>query len=89
MVTEVDQDICFLDSNLPAEILVSGEVSHSWVLDSDASLHVTPHREWFTSYESGSHGTVSLGDGYECDIVGIGDICMILPNATQFKIEKV
>ena len=89
MVTEVDQDICFLDSNLPAEILVSGEVSHSWVLDSGASLHVTPHREWFTSYESGSHGTVSLGDSYECNIVGIGDICMILPNGTQFKIEKV
>ena len=70
-------------------ILVSGEVSHSWVLDLGALLHVTPHREWFTSYESGNHGTISLGDSYECDIVSIGDICMILPNGTQFKIEKV
>ena len=84
-----DQDICFLDSSVPAEILVSGEISHSWILDSSALLHVTPHREWFSSYEARNVGTVALGDSYECEIAGIGNISMILPNGSHFVIRNV
>ena len=40
-----------LQSSLPIELLVSGEVSHTLVLDLRASLHVTPHKEWFTTYK--------------------------------------
>ena len=62
------------------EILVSGEVSHAWIWDSGATLHVTRHREWFSHYEE----TVGTG---ACDIVGIGDIVMVLSNGTRFVIE--
>ena len=27
-------------------------LSHTWLLDFGASLHVTPHREWFTCYKA-------------------------------------
>lgn len=55
------QDTLCLESSLFAEILVSDEVSHTcWILDSGASLHVTPHHEWFTRYEE-TIGSVTLG----------------------------
>ena len=41
-------DTLSLDSKLSTEVLVSGKISHTWILDSGASLHVTPHRDWFT-----------------------------------------
>ena len=27
-------------------------VVQDWIMDSRASFHVTPHREWFTSYDA-------------------------------------
>ena len=77
-----------LDSKLSAEVLVSGEISHTWILDSGASLHVTPHRDWFTRYEE-TYGAVTLGDSYTCDIVGIGDITIEFSNGMHLVIEKV
>ncbi|MCO5573907.1 hypothetical protein L7F22_027682 [Adiantum nelumboides] len=88
MLTENDdvfydaQETLSLQSTMPAELLVSGEVSHTWILDSGASLHVTPHRHWFTTYEE-TIGTVTLGDSYSCDIVGIGDIAMVMANGVN------
>ena len=29
-----------------------------WVMDSGASFHVTPHREWFTNYDAKRTGRV-------------------------------
>ena len=63
-------------------------MSHTWILDSGASLHVTPHKEWFTCYEE-TIGSVTLGDSYSCDIVGIGDIAMVLSNDYRFILENV
>ena len=73
---------------MTAEILVSGEVSHAWILDSGASLHGTPHREWFSRYEE-IVGTITLGNSFACNIVGIGDIPMVLSNGMHFVIENV
>ena len=39
--------ILCLESSLSIEVLVSGHVSHTWILDLVANFHVTPHREWF------------------------------------------
>ncbi|KAL0293416.1 UNVERIFIED_CONTAM: Retrovirus-related Pol polyprotein from transposon TNT 1-94 [Sesamum radiatum] len=46
----------------------------AWILDSRCSYHITPNREWFTSYRSGNSGSVYLGDDRCCSIVGIGDV---------------
>ena len=74
---------------MSTEILVSGgEVSHAWILDSGASLHVMPHREWFSRYEE-TVGTITLGKTFACDIIGIGDIPMVLSNGMRFVVENV
>ena len=42
-----------------------------WILDLGCSYHITPNREWFTSYRSANSGCVYLGDDRCCNIVGI------------------
>ena len=41
---DAQESLC-LESTVSIEILVGGEVSHAWILDSGASLHVTPRIE--------------------------------------------
>ena len=45
-----------------------------WVLDSGASFHVTPHREWFSTYDAARKGRVRLGNDFSYDIIGVGDV---------------
>ena len=80
--------ILCLESSLSAEVLVSGYVSHTWIMDSGAAFHVTPHREWFSHYEEIS-GTVTFGDNHQSDIVGIGDITLVFSNGSRLVIEDV
>ena len=49
--------------------LVNAECS--WVVDSDASFHLTPKRECFSSYTTSDYGHVRMGNDGECKIVGI------------------
>lgn len=84
---DAHKSLC-LESSFSPIILVNGEMSHAWIIDSSASLHVTPHREWFSRYEE-TVGTVTLGDSYACNIVGIGDITMVFSNGMRFTIENV
>ena len=55
---------------------VSGEVpKDKWLVDSGASSHMTPKREYFTEYRSFSTPEkVALGDGRVVEAVGIGSI---------------
>ena len=46
----------------------------SWVLDSGASFHATPHRELSENYVSGNLGKVYLGDDQACNITRKGDV---------------
>jgi hypothetical protein len=36
----------------------------AWLVDSGASFHMTPHREWFCEYERYDGGNVFLGDEF-------------------------
>ena len=56
---------------LPTEALTTSDDGYSqdWILDLGASFHVTPHRDWFNTYDIGMHGYVHLGNNYACDIV--------------------
>jgi hypothetical protein len=45
-----------------------------WVVDTAASFHITPHRDFFSSYTSGNFGWVRMGNEAKCEIVGMGDI---------------
>ena len=47
-----------------------------WIIDTEASYHVTPNKEFFTSYRLGDFGTVKMGNTSYSKIVGIGDVCI-------------
>ena len=57
--------------------------AQNWILDSGASFHVTPHREWFSSYAP-IQGIVKLGDSYELEVIGIGDVKIQMHHGTTF-----
>ena len=70
------------------KILYSTEEAHTWLLDSGATFHVTPHHEWFTDY-SRSAGSVRLGNAQECQIAGVGTIPLRLPNGNTITLQQV
>jgi hypothetical protein len=39
-----------------------------------ASFHITPHRDFFSSYTSGNFGWVRMGNEAKCEIIGMRDI---------------
>jgi len=49
---------------------------YEWVVDSAASFHVTPHRDYFISYTVGDFGHVKMGNQGVSKIVGTGDILL-------------
>ena len=53
----------------------STHVDHeAWLIDSGASFHFTPHREWFCEYEKYDGGDVFLGDDTKARIIGRGKV---------------
>ena len=53
----------------------STHVDHeAWLIDSGASFHFTPHREWFCEYEKYNGGDVFLGDDRKARIIGRGKV---------------
>jgi hypothetical protein len=49
-----------------------------WLIDSGASYHMTPHREWFSEYEKYDGGDVFLGDDSTTKIMGHGKVKLLL-----------
>ncbi|GAA0173956.1 hypothetical protein LIER_27451 [Lithospermum erythrorhizon] len=45
-----------------------------WVIDSGASLNVTPHKIFFSSYELGDYGVAKMGNNGVSEIVAVGDV---------------
>src|SRR4051812_20547706 len=48
-------------------------VEDSWILDTDATFYMCPHKRLFAEYRQIS-GTVHLGDGRSSSVDGIGSI---------------
>ena len=51
-----------------------------WVLDLGASFHTTSHQEIIQNYAACDFGKVYLVDGMALDVVGMGDVRILLPN---------
>jgi hypothetical protein len=53
----------------------STHVDHeAWLVDSGASFHMTPDREWFYKYERYDGGNFFLGDDSTTRIIGWGKV---------------
>ncbi|KAG8475529.1 hypothetical protein CXB51_032298 [Gossypium anomalum] len=50
------------------------KVSKEWILDSGCTFHISPNRDWFTTYEIVSEGVVLMGNNASCKITGVGTI---------------
>ncbi|KAJ4702231.1 Retrovirus-related Pol polyprotein from transposon TNT 1-94 [Melia azedarach] len=70
--------VAVADTNSEEDIaLVADEhTDHNdvWILDSGASYHICPRREWFTTYEQVDGGNISMANSSVCKAVGIGSI---------------
>ena len=45
-----------------------------WVVDTAASYHATPNREFFNTYKVGDFRCVKMGNTASSNAVGIGDV---------------
>ena len=72
-----------------ALILSVDNISDSWVVDSGASFHATPHRKHFLDYVQGDFGQVHLGDDAPCKIVGMGKVKIKQKNGNQWLLKEV
>ena len=53
--------------------------SASWIIDSGASRHMTPHQGWFVDYVTlSTPEKVGLGDGHAVDAIGVGSVRVML-----------
>ena len=52
-------------------------------------FHTIPHQEIIQNYVEGDFGKVYLADGEALDVMGMGDIRIILPNGFVWLLQKV
>ena len=84
-----DEDVTFASVFSPGALMSDSTFPSQWLLDVDATFHVTSYREWFCSYSSGMLGSVHLTDGSVHDIVGAGDVRLSLPSGASYLLRHV
>ncbi|RDX93346.1 hypothetical protein CR513_24405, partial [Mucuna pruriens] len=47
-----------------------------WIIDSGATLHVTPRKEFFTSYTAGDFGVLKMGNDGVTKVINVCDVCL-------------
>ena len=52
-------------------------------------FHVTSHQEWFSTYADGKTRCMHLGNGYACDIEGVGDVRFAFANGSSYVLQNV
>ncbi|WVY90442.1 hypothetical protein V8G54_035956 [Vigna mungo] len=61
----------------------------TWIVDTGASFHVTPHEGFFSSYKKGDFGTMKMGNHVTSKIVGIGEVTLTTENGTRLVLKEV
>ncbi|KAL0361358.1 UNVERIFIED_CONTAM: hypothetical protein Sradi_3820300 [Sesamum radiatum] len=62
---------------------------HEWLVDSGCTAHMTPYRDILSNYKSENLGSVSMANEKRCDVLGVGDECMIFENGFKFTLKNV
>ncbi|PKI31536.1 hypothetical protein CRG98_048071 [Punica granatum] len=57
--------------------------------DTRVLFHVTPHRNFFSSYTTGDYGYVRMRNGQSCKIINIGDVCLETELGCKLFLKKV
>ncbi|KAG8472328.1 hypothetical protein CXB51_035360 [Gossypium anomalum] len=64
----------YSDGELLVASVNDSKVSEEWILNSGCTFHMSPNRDWFTTYETVSEGVVLMGNNASCKIAGVGTI---------------
>ncbi|KAG8480600.1 hypothetical protein CXB51_024784 [Gossypium anomalum] len=64
----------YSDGELLVASVNDSKLSKEWILDSGCIFHMSPNRDWFTTYETVSEGVVLMGNNASCKIAGVGTI---------------
>lgn len=60
-----------------------------WVVDSGASFHATPNKEFFSTYRSGEFEIVKMGNEGYSKIAGVGDVCLETDLGNKLMLKDV
>jgi hypothetical protein len=66
-----------------------GRLIDKWVLDTACTSHMSPKRDWFTTYESINGGSVFMGNNVACKIVGIGAVRIRMHDGTVKTLKNI
>ncbi|KAG8483801.1 hypothetical protein CXB51_022649 [Gossypium anomalum] len=64
----------YSDGKLLVAAVNDSKVSEEWILDSGSTFHMSPNRDWFTTYETVSECVILMGNNASCKITGVGII---------------
>ncbi|KAG8491014.1 hypothetical protein CXB51_014181 [Gossypium anomalum] len=64
----------YSDGELLVASVNDSKVSEEWILDSGCTFHMSPNRDWFTTYKTMFEGVVLMGNNASCKIAGVGTI---------------
>ncbi|RVW80143.1 Retrovirus-related Pol polyprotein from transposon TNT 1-94 [Vitis vinifera] len=76
-------------SNSAPDGTMNMDLETSWVIDSSASIHATPQKNFFTSYTSGDFGSVRMGNDGSAKAIGMGDVRLETSNGTMLILKNV
>ncbi|RDY03371.1 hypothetical protein CR513_13054, partial [Mucuna pruriens] len=86
-VTTVTGDDFVILRDFKSVNLVSDE--SMWIIDSGATLHVTPRKEFFTSYTSGDFGVLKMGNDGVTKVISVGDVSLQTNTGMQLCFREV
>ena len=86
-----------VDSGMDDEVLIGealpicniSQDADYWLLDSGASHHMIPHRNWFSSYETVDGSSVFMGNNASCQTVGIDNVKIKMYDGTIKTLSDV
>ena len=89
-VDSEDGEILLISTLDSAQLVATDDlIMHDWILDSRMSFHVTPHKEWFSTYDASRKGKVCLVNDYACEIIGVGDVQIKFQSGSTFTLKNV
>ncbi|KAH9733955.1 Integrase catalytic domain-containing protein [Citrus sinensis] len=81
-----DEDFDYSLSITPAAYVAS---SSEWILDTGATYHLCPIKEWFTDFRNLESSAVVMGNDQPCRTVGIGTIRLKMFDGMVRELKKV
>ncbi|KAG8478359.1 hypothetical protein CXB51_028117 [Gossypium anomalum] len=64
----------YSDGELLVASVNDSKASEEWILDLGCTFHMSPNRDWFTTYDTVSEGVVLIRNNASCKIAGVGTI---------------